>query len=401
MMDDHTLPVLLWPLDEGQVVAFGSPRDLDLLGSQTAEVPHPFVAAIRQATAAAPQLQHAADLLTGRVVQLTAESAKLLSQHQSVTKGGLMTGVVRGGDGKFAGLLTFVHPGSGVAALAGQLPAIAGGIALQLQLARIEKALDGIKHDLGYLIREKHLELESGIETVLAILSDVYGTLQRRGTVEDDEWDRIAISEPRVRDLHGLTRKNVRALSAALEEESAPLPVRLAKLNRALGDERAELWVRAHVHAELALTRWECLYLVRTADLHPEELALLTDRTRSAVEGRRSELVELHRRITEYLQDGGQVTGLVDRLRFISRMKLQRLLTELEQLLDVYERELGSTGTPLPEEVSSLASPVSNEDDSPSRRKQLMGRMKALPAGVRPAWDEIAEKIPASVKRRP
>ena len=49
MMDDNALPVLLWPLDEGQVVAFGSPRDLDLLGSQTAEVPHPFVAAIRQA----------------------------------------------------------------------------------------------------------------------------------------------------------------------------------------------------------------------------------------------------------------------------------------------------------------------------------------------------------------
>ena len=48
-------------------------------------------------------------------------------------------------------------------------------------------------------------------------------------------------------------------------------------------------------------------------------------------------------------------------------MKLQRLLTELEQLLDVYERELGSTGTPPPEEVSALASPVSNEDDSPSR----------------------------------
>ena len=213
---------------------------------------------------------------------------------------------MRGGDGKFAGLLTFVHPGSGVAALAGQLPAIAGGIALQLQLARIEKALDGIKHDLGYLIREKHLELESGIETVLAILSDVYGTLQRRGTVEDDEWDRIAISEPRVRDLHGLTRKNVRALSAAVEEESAPLPVRLAKLNRALGDERAELWVRAHVHAGVGTHPLGGVFTSSGLQISiPRTRALLTDRTRSAVEGRRSELVELHRRIAEYLQDGG------------------------------------------------------------------------------------------------
>lgn len=80
--------------------------------------------------------------------------------------------------------------------LADQLPSIGGAVALQMQLARMEKALDEIKQELGYLVRQKHLELETGIETVLEILADVYRTLDRRGLVQDDQWDRIAVNDP-------------------------------------------------------------------------------------------------------------------------------------------------------------------------------------------------------------
>jgi len=61
----------------------------------------------------------------------------------------VLTGVVRGREtGKIAGHLTFINPQS-LAGMASTLPSIAGGAAMQLQLARIEKALDGLKQDLG------------------------------------------------------------------------------------------------------------------------------------------------------------------------------------------------------------------------------------------------------------
>lgn len=226
-----------------KTVAFGRSDEFDLLGTTKAYVDRPFIDAMRTAMAAAPQLQGAIDGLTGRVVRLTAEGARLLRDNESM-RTTVLTGVVRSPEtGKIAGHLTFINSQS-LASMASTLPSIAGGAAMQLQLARIEKALDGLKQDLGYLIRNEHLKIEAGTETNLEILQDVYAISRRRGRVEDDQWDRIANIEASVRSLHKESKKHLRSLEEALDSESQGLTARVARLNRALDDERTLFWLR-------------------------------------------------------------------------------------------------------------------------------------------------------------
>ncbi len=387
--------LVLCPLSATEVIAFGRPSELDLLGSTKTEIDRPFVDAMRTAVAAAPQLQGAIDGLTGRVVRLTAEGARLLRDNESM-RTTVLTGVVRSpGTGKIAGHLTFINPQS-LAGLASTVPSIAGGAAMQLQLARIEKALDGLKQDLGYLIRSEHLKVEAGIETNLEILHDVYGVARGRGLVEDDQWDRVANLEASVRTLHKETKKHLRSLEEALEDGGQRLAVRVTRLNRALDDERTLFWLRAHVHAELALARWDAIYLLRQAEQHPEELERLVARLGSQVEERHRELAELSRRIAQYLSVGGAVSTWTDRLRLVRRAKLRSLLTELDELLRVFPRQPALPG------VAATSSPIPLGDGSPERKQwdRLVSGARSLPQAAAPVLKSIRDHLPRVPVRR-
>lgn len=368
-----------------EVVAFGRSDELDLLGTTKADVDRPFIDAMRMAMAVAPQLQGAIDGLTGRVVRLTAEGARLLRDNESM-RTTVLTGVVRSSEtGKIAGHLTFINPQS-LASMASTLPSIAGGAAMQLQLARIEKALDGLKQDLGYLIRNEHLKIETGTETNLEILQDVYATSRRRGLVEDDQWDRIANIEASVRSLHKESKKHLRSLEEALDSESQGLTSRVARLNRALDDERTLFWLRAHVHAELALARWDAIYLLRQADHHPEELEQLVELIGSQVSERNRVLAELSRRIAHYLGVGGSLSTWADRLRIIRRAKLRSLLTELDELLRVFPRMT---------EPDGHADPIPLGDGSAERKQwdRLVSGARSLPQAAVPVLKTIGNRL--------
>jgi hypothetical protein len=308
----------------------------------------------------------------------------------------VLTGVVRNPEtGRIAGHLTFVNPQS-LAGLASSLPSIAGGAAMQLQLARIEKALDGLKQDLAYLIRHEHLKVESGIEANLKILGDVYSTSRRRETVEDDQWDRIANIEHSVRSLHLETAKHLRTLDEALDGASLRLPARIARLNRALDDERTLVWLRAHVHAEIAQTRWDSLYLLRQVELHPEELESLVAEIRRGIDDRHRALAALSQRIARYLSVGGTISGLTDRIRLVRRSKLKSLLRELDELLGVFPPELASVG-------GSDREPIPLGDGTLDRKAwdRLVSGTKSLPQIAAPAIQAVGDRLPhVPVRRR-
>lgn len=106
--------IVLHRLGRTEVMAFGAAGTLDLLGQTKDQVDRPFVDAIRT------------DGLTGRVIRLTAEGARLLRDNESM-RTAVLTGVVRNPEtGKIAGHLTFINPQS-LAGLASSLPSIAGG----------------------------------------------------------------------------------------------------------------------------------------------------------------------------------------------------------------------------------------------------------------------------------
>lgn len=96
------------------------------------------------------------------------------------------------------------------------------------------------------------------------------------------------------------------------------------------------------------------------------------------------------------MDQGGQVTGLIDRVRLVSRFRLRCVLCQLQGVLDIYERELSATGTSIPVAESE----VESVERGPSRTQRLAGQVRALPSGVRPAWEDITAKIPERVKRR-
>ena len=384
--------VVIRRISPAEIVAFGDPEELDLLGTTEAEVERPFIDAMRTAAAAAPQLQGAIDGLTGRVIRLTAEGARLLRDNESM-RTTVLTGVVRSPEtGKIAGHLTFINPQS-LAGLASSLPSIAAGAAMQLQLARIEKALDELKQDLGYLIRNEHLKVEVGIETNLEILQDTYSTALRRGLVENDQWDRIANVEASVRGLYKESKKHLRSLEEALEGEGQRITARVARLNRALDDERTLFWLRAHVHAELALARWDALYLLRQADHHPEELAELTERLEGQVEERHRLLAELSGRIASYLSVGGAVSTWTDRLRIVRRVKLRSLLTELDELLHVF---------PQLADGEEHADPIPLGEGSQERRQwdRLVAGARSVPQAAAPVLKTIGQHMPRRAGRR-
>jgi hypothetical protein len=339
--------VLIKPVGELEAVVLGSEVAIGAVGESAGSLPPSFLRAAVAAMTSAPEMAEAASTLTGRVVKLTDDSVALIRDHGLAMKEGVFAGVTRNADGTIAGHLTFVDPGQ-LATLAASLPALAGAVAMQIQLARIERQLDEIKVSVEYLIDLAHDETIAEIAADLKVLGDAYDAAQKLDEVDDDHWDLVANVAQPVRKLHDLTGRRLRSLHQALSEDGASLPTRVRRLSRALRRDRTLFWLEAHVHAELALTRWECLYLMRQADQHPETLVETATRIGAEQDQRVAELRELANSIARYLQVDSRLNSLLDRIRLISRFRLDRLLEELDELLGVYRHALGAAGTPVP-----------------------------------------------------
>lgn len=167
----------------------------------------------------------------------------------------------------------------------------------------------------------------------------------------------------------------------------------MARLNRALDDERTLFWLRAHVHAELALARWDAIYLLRQADHHPEELEQLVELFGGQVSERHRVLAELSRRIAHYLGVGGSLSTWADRLRIIRRAKLRSLLTELDELLRVFPRIT---------ELDGHADPIPLGDGSAERKQwdRLVSGARSLPQAAVPVLKTIGDRLPRLPIRR-
>lgn len=333
-------PVFVKPVGDGKAIAIGLPESLNAVGQTVETIPEVFLAALRRAAATAPEFQNAAQLLSGRVVKLTDASMKLLEKNQVVMKDGGMLGLVRGPDGRFSGVLSFTSLNDASHLFSSVTPGIAGAIGMQLALADIERKLNVLQADMNYLIEHQHLEVDAGIEATLTVLADVFAAVRRRGGVDDDEWDRAVSTELPIRELHALTTKHLRALREVLDDDERPLTLRVRRLNSALRAAHTGDWLQMHVHAELALSRWELLYVTRQADRHPDELADLVEQITVDLESRREELGHLAQEIADYLVRGDKLTGWLDRVRLVSRYRMAVLFQELDDVLNAFTDEL-------------------------------------------------------------
>ena len=215
--------VVVQPIGERQVVAFGSDADLAALGRVGDKIPSSMVTALRTGAATMPSVAKAAT--SGRVVWLTKESAKLLKQGTVVSGGGgTFLGVVRDAStGRWMGQMRFKDLGRMSAAMS--VPDILAAAAQQQQLTAIENKLVAVQERLDELVGDRRVELEAGLDTNLEILAEVSERTQRRDELEPAQWQRLAAIEPAEsatsRSARGL-RSQTSAPRSTLIERSRP-----------------------------------------------------------------------------------------------------------------------------------------------------------------------------------
>lgn len=344
--------VVVQPIGHRQVVAFGAQSDLEALGRVGDPVPTPMVTAFRSGAAALPSVAKAAT--SGRVVMLTKESSKLIQRGKLVPGGdGSFLGVVRdASSGRWLGQVRFQDLGRmGVAATA--VPNVLAAVAMQQQMASIEKKLVAVQERLDELLADRRLELEAGLDTNLEILAEVAERTRRRDELEPAQWQRLATIEPRVRDFQKRTWSALSNLSAALDPER-PVTTRTKELTAMVRDDGLARQFVNLVKAEVALARWQGLQLLHDAQEHPEELESRTEAFLTETRGRHHELVILARRLDAYLGVGASA-NLLDRVKGAMRRDASTLRSGLADVLDAYRDQMELLGLEAPPPPPALA----------------------------------------------
>lgn len=322
-----------------QVVAFGTRAQLDRLGERISDLPGPLVRAARNAVSGAGHAVSAGAEMSGAYLKLTPQAQQLLASHdQASTTAGLL-GFVRAGDGKIAGQLTF-EPAAGALSAA---PALAGAAALQLQMAAIEQRLDAIQSDLGYLIKERTIEVEAQTAANLEILSAVYAEVMTTGELRASQWDRVVNIEASVRQVFHQASLHLASIQVAVDQTEGSLGERVRALHQLVNDDRTEQWLQLYIHADRAITEWELLYLYRQLDEHPDRVEELADALRVKVIQRFEVLRGLADALASQLEaEHGE--RWYDRFRLVSRSRLENLLLELGQILYSYQQGVAQIG---------------------------------------------------------
>lgn len=218
---DHTLATLsssdlvIYPTGQhGQVLIFGDRTQANRLGTIVQDLP---TALARTAVGAdaATRLALAAGEQSGMLVRLTRDSAKA---YRELTKASDASGAVLGvlfRNGKFAHVIRFT-PAVGLQAIGGVAGALQG-IALQAQLASIEKALAEVSSKVDTVIQGMELDRAAHFGATQAVVMEVYRASQATGTLTSAMWQQIAPLAHPVRHAQERARLELQATVESLE----------------------------------------------------------------------------------------------------------------------------------------------------------------------------------------
>lgn len=316
------------------------------LGEVIAQAP---VAAVRalQGAGALSQVVAASGLSSGRWVQLTAESAanlQAIGPSMNAT-GTAMTGVLRGGGGAIADHLEFT-PGVLVDPTGASLIA---GLAMQATLARIERQLESLADKVDLLLEHSQIEIEATLVSALATIETQERRLAGLGEVDADAWDALASVEADVRKAYHHVLRWLTPLRELLKVEDARVPELVEDLKKSVELRDVAAWIRLYVWAELAMKRWELLYLIRqmtvAPDLIPSEAAHLD----AEAKARRDALHELFDDLSAFLERDPDDLGWRDRARLVNRYRLGVLRREVAKVLNIYADTLAQAAVEVPE----------------------------------------------------
>lgn len=331
------IPIAIRDIGDGEAIVISTRAVLETLGELREAVPSHLVRAVGMAM---PIGEKAIASLSGRIVRLSDESMRLLGSNEIVYKNGLISGVVRDpSTGRFAGVLSFQRTDFPVSAVS-SLPTLAAGVALQMQLARIQQQLTNIEGKLGYVIKQSHLQIEARLLAAVHIVGDVAADVLPSGFVDDDAWDRLSEIEDDVQELRRWSSSNLAPLTHALFNDDVRIGKKVRILRQALDNDQASWWLTARIVSEAALLQWEQLFLMRRAWTTPDELEAVIARVQGQVIRRRDELLRLRNGMEAWLERGSRSERVLDRLRVLQRAHLNRLLAQVVVMVDAYPSAL-------------------------------------------------------------
>lgn len=203
------------PIDSGRKYLAVAHPDARVEG-RTSSVPSQLVGAAVAGQAGLEALVKAGQL-TGRLVVVDPATAKAIKAGAMVTdKAGEMLGVIRGSKGAWSGLTRIKPLSGGLAKSATAGPAMLSAIAMQAQLAQVEKSIsevrDAVNAVKGYLEAAEEASVEGRRET----LATVYRTALETGQMTQALWDQI-------QDLEATLRRDVQLADSFLAKAVSEL----------------------------------------------------------------------------------------------------------------------------------------------------------------------------------
>ena len=198
------------PIDSGRKYLAVAHPDARVEG-RTSSVPSQLVGAAVAGQAGLEAMVKAGQL-TGRLVVVDPTTAKAIKAGAMVTdKAGEMLGVIRGSNGAWSGLSRIKPLSGGLVKSAAAGPAMLSAIAMQAQLAQVEKSIsevrDAVNAVKGYLEAAEEASVEGRRDT----LATVYRTAQETGQMTQSLWDQI-------QDLEAPLRRDVKLADRFLAE---------------------------------------------------------------------------------------------------------------------------------------------------------------------------------------
>jgi hypothetical protein len=276
---------------------------------------------------------------------------------------------------KFIGQLRFQELGR-MAAMTTALPTLVSAIAMQQQMAAIERRLAAVQEQLETLVEDRRIELEAGLDTDLEILAEVADRTRRRDQLEPSQWQRLATIEPRVRDFQKRTWAALAQLNTALDPDR-PAPARAKDLAGLVRNDGLSRQLVQLVKAEVALARWQGLQLIHDAQEHPDELHERTEHFLAESRSRHHQLVVLARRLDAYL-GAGVGASLLDRAKAALHRDAVTFRDGLADVLDAYRNQMAVLGLEVPPPPPALAELTVGDQlsDSFSAVRHRLGRRK-------------------------
>lgn len=205
------------PLDPTLAMVFGSPDVDERVGQQVAEVPGQLVRQLMGGTSAAARAGISAGEQSGRLVRLTEESVRAMKELQTIDAGGgAVYGVLRDGAGQFKHVVKF-RPASAVS-LAGGASNVLGAVAMQAQLAAIEKAIAEVAASVRQVQQTLNVAITAKRTAIASVLAQDYRVARETGQLTQAVWDQIANMELAVEEGVVVARGNLDRLLDGLSK---------------------------------------------------------------------------------------------------------------------------------------------------------------------------------------